>query len=793
SNPKADAAPAEAAMRKKQSSTRRMAGSDEDDLEATAAGEPPSPPPNGNGGADAGAEDSQAKAAEGGEEAVREAEEAGAKEESAATPVSTRTRGSSGGGGGTHTSPVSAPGIYDTVKCTACGKRVNPYNGTMQLHPMLSVLVCQRCYKFYRTGQFDIDHDGKENQCRWCGEGGSLICCDRCQHSFCKSCIRRNLGRSALQSVEELPDDAVWSCYMCDSAPLLELQTEARVVMQAVRDKYSTEAARSRKQQQHQQLKLQQQKQQQQQRLQQRQGAASAVPAGGFMGLKLDMSSVPRLPGTTAAMATTAGVISGGLSKQQQQQRQRQQLLMQQQQRFAQSVPRLPAAAGSSQLALQRQQQQQLQQLQKLQQQQQQQLQQRQRAMAAAGSSAVMTEQWYKKNVRIESILADIESVNTYNIGPALNATVTLLQGMMRQYSRLLQDLAAVRTNQDRAQVVSRFKSAYRMHLFLRLGKLRSLIAEQDRHSVRKAAPAGAAAATPKPAGLSLASVLPQSSASTMAAAAALQLPGTASKTVMDAQNQAIPIAELLPELNRNIREMIERQNQARRDSEAAAAAAASGVAIVSGGESVEAGGEGDIVVLSDKEASCSAGADGIAELLTKRRQREAEASAGAASVATSKSRKKSQPRKITLPATNRRIALGDGDDEAETGSNSNGIGEDADVDYGNGADDSAMPQAAAMNENGDDGAGEAAYGMEADAAPDDAPGDAGDAPNDVCDALEDVGEAPEDVGEARADVGEAPGDANNGTEAPPAIVAPTSRSTAPTLPPRMSPPRLPL
>uniref|UniRef100_A0A1I8IHU3 DNA helicase n=1 Tax=Macrostomum lignano TaxID=282301 RepID=A0A1I8IHU3_9PLAT len=284
------------------------------------------PPPNGNGGADAGAEDSQAKAAEGGEEAVREAEEAGAKEESAATPVSTRTRGSSGGGGGTHTSPVSAPGIYDTVKCTACGKRVNPYNGTMQLHPMLSVLVCQRCYKFYRTGQFDIDHDGKENQCRWCGEGGSLICCDRCQHSFCKSCIRRNLGRSALQSVEELPDDAVWSCYMCDSAPLLELQ------------------------------------------------------------------------------------------------------------------------------------------------------------------------------------------------------------GMMRQYSRLLHDLAAVRTNQDRAQVVSRFKSAYRMHLFLRLGKLRSLIAEQDRHSVRKAAPAGAAAATPKPAGLSLASVLPQSSASTMAAAAALQLPGTASK-----------------------------------------------------------------------------------------------------------------------------------------------------------------------------------------------------------------------------------------------------------------------
>ena len=48
--------------------------------------------------------------------------------------------------------------------------------------------------------------------CRLCGEGGSLYGCDYCIESFCKQCILRNLGRTAITEIE---GGSKWKCYIC--------------------------------------------------------------------------------------------------------------------------------------------------------------------------------------------------------------------------------------------------------------------------------------------------------------------------------------------------------------------------------------------------------------------------------------------------------------------------------------------------------------------------------------------------------------------------------------------------
>lgn len=57
------------------------------------------------------------------------------------------------------------------------------------------------------------------NSCRWCAEGGNLICCDFCSNAFCKKCILRNLGRKELSSILE----SKWYCYVCNPEPLFGL------------------------------------------------------------------------------------------------------------------------------------------------------------------------------------------------------------------------------------------------------------------------------------------------------------------------------------------------------------------------------------------------------------------------------------------------------------------------------------------------------------------------------------------------------------------------------------------
>nr|XP_020454385.1 transcriptional regulator ATRX-like isoform X2 [Monopterus albus] len=106
------------------------------------------------------------------------------------------------------------------VSCTACGRQVNHFQrDSFYRHPVLKVLVCKSCYKYYLSDDISKDEDGMDEQCRWCAEGGNLICCDFCSNAFCKKCILRNLGRKELSGILE----SKWYCYVCSPEPLFDL------------------------------------------------------------------------------------------------------------------------------------------------------------------------------------------------------------------------------------------------------------------------------------------------------------------------------------------------------------------------------------------------------------------------------------------------------------------------------------------------------------------------------------------------------------------------------------------
>ncbi|CAN9501704.1 unnamed protein product [Ophioblennius macclurei] len=106
------------------------------------------------------------------------------------------------------------------VSCTACGRQVNHFQrDSIHRHPVLKVLICKSCFKYYLSDDISKDGDGMDEQCRWCAEGGNLICCDYCSNAFCKKCILRNLGRKELSGILE----SKWYCYVCSPEPLFDL------------------------------------------------------------------------------------------------------------------------------------------------------------------------------------------------------------------------------------------------------------------------------------------------------------------------------------------------------------------------------------------------------------------------------------------------------------------------------------------------------------------------------------------------------------------------------------------
>uniref|UniRef100_A0A8C6KIF6 DNA helicase n=1 Tax=Nothobranchius furzeri TaxID=105023 RepID=A0A8C6KIF6_NOTFU len=121
--------------------------------------------------------------------------------------------------------------LQKKVSCTACGKQVNQFQpNSVFEHPVLKVLICKPCFKFYSSDDINRDSDGMDEQCRWCAEGGNLICCDYCSNAFCKKCILRNLGRKELSSITD--EDSKWHCYVCQSEPLLDLVSKCHHIIQ---------------------------------------------------------------------------------------------------------------------------------------------------------------------------------------------------------------------------------------------------------------------------------------------------------------------------------------------------------------------------------------------------------------------------------------------------------------------------------------------------------------------------------------------------------------------------------
>uniref|UniRef100_G1N331 DNA helicase n=1 Tax=Meleagris gallopavo TaxID=9103 RepID=G1N331_MELGA len=115
-------------------------------------------------------------------------------------------------------------GLHGIVSCTACGQQVNHFQkDSIYRHPTLKVLICKTCYRYYMSDDISRDSDGMDEQCRWCAEGGNLICCDFCHNAFCKKCILRNLGRKELSTI--LDENNQWHCYSCHPEPLLDLVT----------------------------------------------------------------------------------------------------------------------------------------------------------------------------------------------------------------------------------------------------------------------------------------------------------------------------------------------------------------------------------------------------------------------------------------------------------------------------------------------------------------------------------------------------------------------------------------
>ncbi|XP_069473501.1 transcriptional regulator ATRX-like [Ambystoma mexicanum] len=114
--------------------------------------------------------------------------------------------------------------LHGIVNCTVCRQQVNHFQkGSVCRHPALKVLICKNCYKFYMSGNINRDADGMDEQCRWCADGGNLICCDYCHNAFCKNCILRNLGRKEWSAI--MDETTKWKCYICCPEPLLDLIT----------------------------------------------------------------------------------------------------------------------------------------------------------------------------------------------------------------------------------------------------------------------------------------------------------------------------------------------------------------------------------------------------------------------------------------------------------------------------------------------------------------------------------------------------------------------------------------
>jgi len=99
--------------------------------------------------------------------------------------------------------------------------------------------MCSDCARIYNDGgengdgEWELDGDGDEILCRWCGDGGELMLCDapagqggaragaRCPKGFCTECVEKALGGAA--ELKRIQGQESWTCFACDPAPLQRL------------------------------------------------------------------------------------------------------------------------------------------------------------------------------------------------------------------------------------------------------------------------------------------------------------------------------------------------------------------------------------------------------------------------------------------------------------------------------------------------------------------------------------------------------------------------------------------
>ena len=131
----------------------------------------------------------------------------------------------------TPTPPVE-PAVPSVVKCTSCYGDVRWETEAIFTNPRLGVLICKTCWRNFQRGSFFVDDDGKETYCSLCGEGGSVVCCDSCEKTFCFVCVRRISGTGFLDSLIDSNNEEEWLCYCCNPAPISSHRALATSLLQ---------------------------------------------------------------------------------------------------------------------------------------------------------------------------------------------------------------------------------------------------------------------------------------------------------------------------------------------------------------------------------------------------------------------------------------------------------------------------------------------------------------------------------------------------------------------------------
>jgi len=109
-----------------------------------------------------------------------------------------------------------------SLACTLCQGKCGA-EGRVFLHPALAVPCCQQCKLAWCNTDFSqMTSNGKEALCRWCGKqgGGKVVNCVLCPATFCKKCLKVNLGPNYIK----LAETGSWTCLMCDTRPLDKLR-----------------------------------------------------------------------------------------------------------------------------------------------------------------------------------------------------------------------------------------------------------------------------------------------------------------------------------------------------------------------------------------------------------------------------------------------------------------------------------------------------------------------------------------------------------------------------------------